>query len=60
MGVITAAQARQLLGINPATLRKWVERGHVRKLGRDRYELEDVRDRWVSMACGDDALDCAS
>jgi DNA-binding transcriptional MerR regulator len=44
---ITAELAQRVLGINPSTLRTWVQRGYVRKLGRDRYDLEDVRKRWI-------------
>lgn len=50
MSTITAELAERVLGINPATLRKWVERGHVRKTGRDRYDLDDVRARWLQAA----------
>lgn len=39
--IITSAQA-QLLGVRPGTLRLWVHRGHVRRLGRDSYDLTDV------------------
>lgn len=39
----TAAAVEAVLGVKPATLRKWVQRGHVRKLGRDRYVLADIQ-----------------
>jgi predicted site-specific integrase-resolvase len=39
---VTAAQVLAVLGINPATLRKWVERGKVRRYGRDAYDVDDV------------------
>lgn len=38
----TAAELAQVFGVNPATLRKWVQRGRVAKHGRDAYDLRDV------------------
>lgn len=50
---VTAAMAvqcielLQLPSLNPATIRKWAERGKVRRYGRDqyglqKYELQDI------------------
>lgn len=41
----TAAAVEQVLGVKAATLRKWVERGLVRKHGRDRYDVADIVER---------------
>lgn len=57
MSTVTAELAQRVLGINPSTLRTWVERGYVRKLGRDRYDLDDVRARWLKLAPGGDGGD---
>jgi phage terminase Nu1 subunit (DNA packaging protein) len=43
---VTSALAHAVLGIKPATLRKWVQRGHVRKLGRDLYDADTVIAHW--------------
>jgi predicted site-specific integrase-resolvase len=53
MSTISAELAERVLGIKPATLRKWVERGHVRKVGRALYDLDDVRARWLKMGDSD-------
>ena len=45
---ITASQAFEMLGIRPATLRKWVQRGYVHKTGRDAYVAKEVWDRWCA------------
>lgn len=50
---VTAELAERVLGIKPATLRKWVQRGYVRRVGRARYDLGDVRERWMLSADGD-------
>jgi hypothetical protein len=42
----TSATIESVLGVPPATLRKWVERGHVTKLGRDLYDGDSVIERW--------------
>lgn len=42
----TAATIHAVLGVPPGTLRQWVARGQVRKLGRDRYEAASVLTRW--------------
>jgi predicted transcriptional regulator of viral defense system len=55
MSTITAEQAEKLLGIKPATLRKWVERGHVRRLRHGVYDLDDVRARWLLLDVPDEA-----
>lgn len=46
----TTAKAAERMGIDPRTLRKWVERGHVRRYGRDRYDAGDVAARWMKLA----------
>lgn len=46
MSAYTSAQIEAVLGIRPATLRKWVQRGHVTKLGRDLYDGDSVIARW--------------
>lgn len=38
----TAAEIHAVLGVQPVTLRVWVHRGHVEKLGRDSYDLDSV------------------
>lgn len=40
--VLDAADAAALLGVTTATLRKWVARGHVRKAGRNRYDMGEA------------------
>lgn len=44
--VYTAATIEAVLGVRPATLRKWVERGHVTRVGRDLYDGDSVIARW--------------
>jgi phage terminase Nu1 subunit (DNA packaging protein) len=45
-GLFTAETIAAVTGVQPATLRKWVERGHVVKHGRDRYDGESVIAHW--------------
>lgn len=33
---LTTAEAAEFAGVKPATIRKWVERGHLAPCGRDR------------------------
>ncbi|UXY28849.1 helix-turn-helix domain-containing protein [Streptomyces sp. HUAS TT20] len=44
--LITAELAAEEAGVTPATIRKWVQRGHLRPAGtqgrRQLYRLEDV------------------
>jgi predicted site-specific integrase-resolvase len=54
VSTITAELAERVLGIKPATLRKWVERGYVRRVGRARYDLDDVRARWLKTGSVDE------
>lgn len=57
MSTISAELAEQMLGIKPGTLRQWVARGYVHKHGRDRYDLDDVRARWIKMlAAGENGV----
>lgn len=44
--VYSAATIHTVLGVEPATLRKWVERGHVRRLGYDKYDGDTVIAHW--------------
>jgi predicted site-specific integrase-resolvase len=46
----TAKQVREILGIDGATLRKWVQRGHIRRYGRNSYEWDDVVARGLPLA----------
>lgn len=41
----SAAELRQVFGVNPATLRQWYRRGQVARLDRDRYVVADVAAR---------------
>lgn len=50
MSAYTAAQVEAVLGVKPATLRKWVQRGHVRKVGRDLYDETTLLARWRQQA----------
>lgn len=54
MNVYTSAQIREVLGIKPGTLRIWVLRGHVVKVGRDLYDGDSVIARWQQMAARTD------
>jgi hypothetical protein len=38
----SASDLQSVLGVDPITLRVWASRGHVRKLGRDRYDVDSV------------------
>lgn len=38
----SAAAVERVLDVKAATLRQWVRRGHVRKHGRDEYDVADV------------------
>lgn len=40
--MLSAAQAAQVLGIRPTTLRDWVARGHVTRRRRNRYDLAEI------------------
>lgn len=55
MSTVTAEMAEKVLGIKPATLRKWVQRGYVRRVGRSLYDLDDVRKRWLQMGTEGDS-----
>lgn len=46
MSVYTSAQIHAVLGVRPGTLRQWVKRGHVRKVGRDLYDGDSVIAHW--------------
>lgn len=46
----TSATIAAVLEVKPGTLRQWVNRGHVRKLGRDQYDAETVIARWRAQA----------
>ena len=39
---VTAAQVLATLGIPPATLRSWAQRGKVRRYGRDLFDADDI------------------
>ena len=56
-GAYTAAQIEAVLGVRPATLRKWVQRGHVAKLGRDLYDGDSVIARWREAEAASDPSD---
>lgn len=49
-----AATIEAVLGVPASTVRKWVERGHVRKYGRDLYDGDDVINRWAAAVEHDD------
>lgn len=40
---VDSATVYAVLNVNPSTLRTWVQRGHVRKLGRDAYDLGTIK-----------------
>lgn len=42
---VSATLAELVLGVKPATLRKWHERGQVRRYDRGMYDLGDVLER---------------
>jgi predicted site-specific integrase-resolvase len=42
VSVQPAAEIKAALGVNPHTLRTWVERGKVRKVGHNRYDSDSV------------------
>ena len=46
MSAYTAAQIEAVLGIPRVTLRVWVHRKHIRKVGRDLYDGDSVIARW--------------
>lgn len=52
--VYTAAAIHNALGIKPATLRKWVQRGHVTRVGRDAYDGDSVIAHFRTLADDDD------
>lgn len=47
---VTAAEVEATLGIPPATLRSWHQRGKVRRYGRDRYDADDVAAQYPAWA----------
>ena len=47
---VTSAQVQAVLGVRPGTLRIWVLRGYVRKVGRDLYDADTVIARWRTVA----------
>lgn len=49
-GTTVTTAAAESIGIKPRTLRKWVERGHVRCYGTDCYDAGDIADRWNRLA----------
>lgn len=57
MDVYTAATIQAVTGVEPATLRKWVERGHVTKLGRDAYDGDSVIAYWRLVTLAVDVRD---
>lgn len=38
----TAAELLSLFGVKPGTVRQWAHRGHVRRYGRNAYDVGDV------------------
>lgn len=46
----TSATIETVLGVRPATLRKWVERGKVARVGRDLYDGDSVIAYWRERA----------
>jgi predicted transcriptional regulator of viral defense system len=40
--MITAAEVQRQTGLKPATLRKWVQRGKVRRYGNGAYDIDDI------------------
>lgn len=44
--VYTAATIEAVTGVDRATLRKWVERGHVVRVGHDAYDGDSVIAYW--------------
>jgi len=42
----TSAQIEAVMGIPASTLRGWVHRGHIVKIGRDLYDGDSVIARW--------------
>lgn len=50
MSVYTSAQIEAVLGVKPGTLRQWVHRGHVVKVGRDLYDGDSVIAYWRTAA----------
>lgn len=57
--VYTAATIHNALGIKPARLRQWVARGHVRRVGRDKYDGESVRAHFRASVTSTDGRDDA-
>jgi len=53
----TSAQIRDVLGIPASTLRGWVHRGHIRKVGRDLYDGDSVIARWRQAEAATDRPD---
>jgi hypothetical protein len=46
----TAAQIETVLGVPPSTLRSWVRRGQVLKVGHELYDGDSVIARWQQQA----------
>lgn len=46
MSAYTAAQVEAILGIKQATLQKWVQRGHIKRVGRDLYDEDTLLAHW--------------
>lgn len=44
--VYTSSTIAAVMGIDGATLRKWVERGHVARVGHDAYDGPSVIAHW--------------
>ena len=40
--IATAAQVHAVLGVKPGTLRQWVHRGHITKVGHDAYDWDSI------------------
>lgn len=40
--ILTAADARRLLGIAPSTLRSWAVRGHITRVRRGEYDMGEI------------------
>lgn len=55
MSAYTADQIEAVLGVKPATLRKWASRRLVDKVGRDLYDGDSVIARWRARAAEEEA-----
>lgn len=47
---VTAAQAVAYLGVDKATLRKWVQRGKIRSYGYNAYDTDDIAREYLRIA----------